>query len=277
MVKKANEGLPGVVDQENEGIKINLQLFAAGEDDEDEGFYLPDEDVAEDQSQDDEEKGENDQDDADPEPQQQSREENAVYAKMRKRAEAEARAQFETENAQLKSRLAKLETTDARIAIESQITDEMVWKKADEEGISEAAAKKLLYYEIKEQRDEQTRRNEAKIAEVRGKPYYKDIEAELSDWLQKDPSLDPVGAYNYLVGQNIDRLSSKVAETSQKQAIAGIHRDSRRSLVTKGNAGNSADIDYTKVLSKDDIDMANAFGHNPKTIAQYVKSKMKKG
>jgi hypothetical protein len=269
-------------------MKINLQLFATSdpndEDDTEDDFWEDDENendelegAEDDEDEDEDDEAETDQDVADPdESEPQSKEMNGKFAKARKENARLKLEAFEKENAELKSRLAQLETTGTQKSIEDQITDEMVWSKADEEGISESAARKLLYYELKEKNEKQAKTIETKKAAIKGKPYFAEIESDFNAWLDREPHLDPEAMYTYLVGANIDRLRANTESSAKKKAIADLQDKSRRSLVTTGTGGSKGDdVDYSNSLTQTGREMALAFGNSPKDIAKYTAQQLK--
>jgi hypothetical protein len=213
--------------------------------------------------------------DEEPQKKIQTKEENAEFAKKRRREELD---QAKRENEELKAKLAEMEQKVSAKAVEEQITEDLVWKKADEEGVTEVVAKKMLLQELKlkqYEEKEQAKQREQKRAELKGRPFFEALEPDFDRWMQANPHLEPDAVYKFLVGENIERLTNQTTKTAAKRAIADIQDRSKRSHLASDGGQADDIVNVSSVLGARDIEMSQAFGVDPKKIAKYVKTKMK--
>lgn len=78
-------------------------------------------------------------------------------------------------------------------------------------------------------------------------------------------------AFFYLNRKNLKSFMQDAKKKAEKQTIANIHDRARRGVISN-DGGVGEDIDTTDI----DIEMAMAFGHDPREIAKYKKSKLKR-
>lgn len=272
-----------------ESLKINLQLFAGDEDEfENDGEF--EDDVTDDEldvvdSTDDsleDEESEDDEEVADPqESTKQSPKENAQFRKMRLKAEEEARKKFEAQHMELQKLKQEIEAEKQERKIkEEYLTQEKIWAKADEEGVSEAVARKLLEVEAKEVIEAEKRKvrerfelveNEKK--QLQKDEFYNEIAPEMEKILAQRPELNPTTVYYHLKGQMANELFKKASKNAEKRTIANVQDGMRRRNVPSSSGGAS---DTLSVLSKEGLEMANAFGVDPREVAKRVKQARKK-
>lgn len=278
-----NEGQEGVVDSHvDEDIDIDDY-----EDEEDLEEDVSEHDGTDDfDYEEDEEESENDSEVAD---RKQSKEENAVYAKMRRKAEQEAQIKLERERQELERMRQQIEYENR---IREAVSDEKVWEKADELGVSEDVARTILKQELELQ---QIREREQRIAfeqslerqfeQYKHLPNFDRYKDEIRNVAINNPQTFNVEvAYDYFHGkamrEGLNNEVNNIKKRTQQRIVADIQDRARRSgSVVTSSTGGKDDIDYRKVLTPTDIEMARAFGTDPSRVAKYVKSskKNKKG
>jgi hypothetical protein len=274
-------------------FKINLQLFGDEEDFTNDDLDVVDsdaevedfEDDAEQDFQDDDledEESEDDEEVADPqESTKQSPEENARMKKMRLKAEADAMKKFEAERNELMKLKQEIEAEKKERELKAEyLTDEKIWQKADEEGVSESVAKRLLEVEFKEKLEDEKRKTRERIEQVENEKrqlmkdeFYHDIAPEMEKILVQRPDLNPSTVYYHLKGQMANELFKKASKNVEKRTIANVQDGMRRRNVPSSSGDSSDTLSH---LSKEGHEMANAFGVDPREVAKYVKQNKKK-
>jgi hypothetical protein len=272
-----------------EAFKINLQLFAGEDDFTDDDLDVVDsdeDDLEDDVEQDDvddleDDESEDDEEVADPQDStKQSPKENAQFKKMRLKAEEDARKKFEAERNELMKLKKEIEDEKKERQLRSEfLTDEKIWQKADEEGVSESVAKKLLEVEFKEKLEEERRKTRERIEQVESEKrqlmkdeFYNEIAPEMEKILVQRPDLNPSTVYYHLKGQMANELFKKASKNVEKRTIANVQDGMRRRNVPSSSGESS---DTLSNLSKDGFEMANAFGVDPREVAKYVKKAKK--
>lgn len=280
--------LKGVIMEDLKSFNFNLQLFAGDEDEFEQDEEFEDEETDDeldvvdstDDSLGDEEGG--NEDFTDPqESNKQSPQENAQFRKMRLKAEEEARKKFEAERMELQKLKQEIEAEKQEKKIrEEYLSQDKIWEKADEEGVSESVAKKLLEVEAKEMIEAEKRKvrerfefveNEKK--QLQSDEFYNEIAPEMEKILVQRPDLNPSTVYYHLKGQMANELFRKQTKNVEKRTIANIQDGMRRRNLPTSSGGAS---DTLSVLSKEGIEMANAFGVDPREVAKKVKKAKKK-
>jgi hypothetical protein len=284
-------------------LDINLQLFASGEDD-DSDNHSGVVDQNDDDSYDDTE-GEEIEDDSselkdseddnkeqkpevtDPDKSKQSPEENAQFKKMRLKAEEEARKTLEVERAKLDAEKAELETFRKQREQESiekkhlsEITLEVVQGVAAQYGVTEDYARAYLELEAKNNASKELAERKFKVsqaqiqkANLKDKPYFKELEADIDKTIASNPDIDVNTAYKYLIGENLEKLMKQTKSLTEKQTIANMQDKAKRRSVPASSS--DVGIDADKILSADEVEMSIAFGNDPKAIAKTVREKLK--
>lgn len=161
---------------------------------------------------------------------------------------------------------------------EQETAGELKKMLTENPGMTEAVARRLLKQEqeIKaiKQRDSQREFGtiiDRQKAELKEKPFFKELEADIDKMIAAAPGVDVKTAYNYLKGERFDELLEKAKKTTQKSTIADLHDKARRGI-TSGSEGQGDDVDTSDV----DVNMARAFGNDPKEIAKYKKQALKR-
>lgn len=281
-------------------LKVNLQLFA--EDDNQDGFVDHQEDydsqdfdvedgeeVEQEEVEDDASEQEDDVEVADLQSPKQTPEENAVYKKMRLKAEDEARKKIESEMAEEKERINAMKVSMEMKVSENRILSEYlnpqkIYDYADQEGISEELAEKMLKYEAeklisaeKTKVSENFNRLQTVKNELRGSSkYFSMVESEVDSIIANNPDLDYVTAYNHTVGAKINQLEKELSSKVEKRTIANIHDRARRKSVGGSDGGSDETVSPSSYLDKASMDMSIAFGNDPREVAKYVKNNLKK-
>lgn len=207
----------------------------------------------------------------------QSPEENAQFKKMRLKAEAEARAKFEAEKAELARMKQEIEEQNRERALRDEfLSSDNVWKKADEEGVSEAVARKLLEAELngkisseKQKVRERFEFVQSEKLELQKDKFYNQIAPKMEEILRDRPDLNPSTVYYHLKGQMAEELFAGASKSSEKRTIANM-QDSLKRRGTPAGSGGEVSGD-TSNLSAEGRSMANAFGVDPRELANYVR------
>jgi len=253
-------------------LVLNLQLFGEEEDPNDgEGVVdLPEEETPGELS---EEGGVADHQ----EPEGQTPEENAQFKKMRLRAEEEARTKLEAERAELTKLKREMEEKQQEKELRDEyLSPDKVWAKADEEGVSESVAKKLLEAELKSKIDSEKQKVRERFdfvqnekRELQKDPFYNDLAPEMESILKERPDLNPSTVYYHLKGQKADELYNKHSKNSEKRTIANMQDSLKRRGSPASSSGDvNGDISNLSDFGKE---MASAFGNDPREIAKYVR------
>lgn len=219
------------------------------------------------------------------EPQGQTPEENAQFKKMRIKAEEEARKKFEKERAKMEQDKRELEEKQREVQMRNEyFSQQKIWDKADEEGVSEDVARKLLESEFKEtlEKERQKAKERAEQFEQQRAQYKQDRHfEEASEMAEKaikgNPELNFDTAYNYyysMVSRQKEKQSTKeLAKDVEKRTIANMH-DGMRRKATPRTAGADSGVDVTSISDKG-RNLAMATGVDPRAIAKYVKEQLK--
>ena len=280
-----------------ETLKINLQLFAGEGDDTDDNqedaVDLPEGDEIDeifDDLEDDSELDESEDDEAekpgaaDLDKSKQSPENNAQFKKMRLKAEQEIKNELAAERAKLdadKKEIESFRQQQQMNQIENkylgEVTEAAIEKLAYDENITEEFAKKHLLNEAKSKAALEINTYQVRASQyqtqketLRSKPYFKELEKDIDTMISQNNSIDVNTAYNYLRGVKLDELIANTKSNAEKRTLANVQDSSKRRSVPSGASGN-AGLDVGKILSKDDIEMAIAFGNDPRTIAKKVR------
>jgi hypothetical protein len=224
------------------------------------------------------EESENSQEVAKPE---QSKEDNAVAAAVRRKVETELKTKYERELAERDNRLNKIkdltgqDPDDIIADLEKQARDSEISEMAEKNNLPPHVAKEVYELrkeqeQIKQQLTSQTM--EKTLAEqkkaLREKPYYAELETEIDETLQKFPRTSPELAYKLAIGNNIDTLLKKASASTAQTVNANIADRANKGTVTSDGAADS-DIAI-------DMEMAAAFGNDPKDIRKYIKKTKRK-
>lgn len=269
---------------EHEEFKINLQLFA--EEGEEETFEESKETTEEEEKEETEE-------------QQEEEYEEIVYNKESvkiPKSEVKTFLQKGYNYDKVHGRLTEVEQTvkeiqeltgmDAKSVIEylrnqkqeQDIAGELQELLTGNPGMTEAVARRLLKQEqeIKaiKQRDSQRDFDTVVVkqkAELKDKPFFNELEADIDKMIAAAPGVDVKTAYNYLRGERFEDLVEQAKKSAKKSTIADLHDKAKRGI-TSSSEGVGEDIDIADV----DVNMARAFGNDPKDIAKYKKQALKR-
>jgi len=293
---------------ELEILPINLQLFAAA-DGEDEDFTDAEEGVVDSQDdyddssfdswdgesddnledEDDSDIGVDDekQEFADTAKKNQSPEENSQFKKMREKAEEQAKKKVESELAEERAKLTAEKQEFEQKQLEKKIMDEHlseknVWEKADEEGVSEETAKKMLRLEAEKLIDSEKIRikqqfdaKESQKRLLQNDKHYKLLEADVEGVLSSRPDLDFQTVYYHMKGLRSEELDKQLAKSTEKRTIANVQDRARRKPLGGSDGGSDASVNPSSVLDRQSIEMSIAFGNDPREIAREVSRKQK--
>jgi phage-related protein len=275
-------------------LKMDLQLFAEDDDEDDVDYSDEDDDsLDEDLDGDDDEDAEEDdaeQGDDESEDESESKEDkederkqkgkpSKKYEAIRKKAEEQAEKKLEKERAELQAQRIQLTERAVERKILDSITSEKVWEKADEEGITEAAARKMLEAEAKsliESEKSKVRTHfqtiEKQKTELRQKPFFRELEPDIEKFMEANPNWDVSAAYKYLLGERYDELHTKKTKQDEKRDIANAHDRMRRRTVS----GNSKSRGSTSgALSDFGRKAAIEMGLDPRDVAKHVAQRKK--
>lgn len=247
---------------------------------------IMEEDISEDI--DDNEESEKKTEVAEPDKSKQSKEENSAYAKMRRKAEEEAKQKFENERKQLEEEKKYIERQKEEFQQHNyknellrQITPELIEKIAYEHGVTHEYARTLLELQVDKQVAEKKEADykqkeiiNKQKAELRQMPFFNELEKDIDEAIRNNPNVDVKTAYYFFKGQKADELKEKASKMAEKRTIANMQDKARRSVVGGGDSSDNSKVE----LSNDEIEMAIAFGHDPRKIKQRIsEAKKKKG
>jgi len=102
------------------------------------------------------------------------------------------------------------------------------------------------------------------------------LESEVDAIVNANPDADFENMYYWLKGKKGKELDAKMAKNVEKRTIANLHDRSRRKSIRRSDGGSSDNLTPSSVLDRDSIDMAIAFGNDPREIAKYVRKNNKK-
>lgn len=273
---------------EHEELKINLTLFGEGDEEEtDDSTFEDSDDTTIDEEGDESEE------------QQDEEYEEIVYNKESvKIPKSEVKTYLQkgynydkvhgrlNETEQLLKEIQDLTGMDAKAAVEylrtqkqeREMAGELQQMITDNPGMTEAVAKRLLKQEqeIKaiKQRDNQREFSTVLLSqktELKDKPFFKELEADIDKMVAAVPGIDVKTAYNYLKGERFDELLEQAKKNTKKSTIADLHDKAKRGI-TSSSEGLGDDVDTSDV----DVNMARAFGNDPKDIAKYKKQALKR-
>jgi hypothetical protein len=271
-------------------VPVNLQLFATDDEPDDNDVdYSEDidaEDFDDNDVDDSVEVEEDENDDELPESSDDDKEDKQKgkpdkrFEAMRKKAEEQARKKIEAEKSELEAEKARVRADKMQLtelAIERQayasITPERVWQKADEEGISESAARKMLESDVRvwvESEKQKVRshfqQREQQKAELRNEEFFHALEKDVDAICDANPALSVRLVYDQLVGQRYKELTKAKSKQSEKSAIA--NEQDRMKRRTISGAGNSRK--GSGVLSSFGREAAIAMGHDPREVAKHT-------
>lgn len=282
--KDLNESQENVVDSQTE-YEPDFEMNREDDiDDIEEGEYSEEDEELDELDIEDEENSEV----IDPNDEKQSPEENAQYKKMRLRAEKEARQKVEKELEAEKQKLSEMRMEIEQKQAEKKIIDEYlnpqkVSDYAYDNDLTESQAKERLEFEARKVIDKQKmevqekfNRLQSQKNSLRKDKYFNLLEKEVDEVISKDSRLDFTTVYYHLKGMKSEELEKQLAKNVEKRTIANLHDKSRRKNIRSGDGGNTALVNPSSVLSKEGMEMANAFGHDPREIAQYVTKNSKR-
>lgn len=292
--EKANDVVQeGVVDpkETNESLDVqdgdtnipNDELFDSGDDNWYNNVY--DEDIPEDEPADETNNDEPldsdvddsesvDEDVATSQKPKQDKETNAAFATLRRKEEE----------------LAKREAAIRQMEMERQIlsehlTPEKVWEYAEEHGVSEDIARKLLNMEAQQKANEERIKYQAVLDRTsiqrdshKDDPLYHEFREDIEALLRDRPDVEFETAYGYVIGSNAKKISEiltkKASIQTEKQTVANFQDKMKRRGIKSSDASNTPN--YTSILTNEDLDLCNAFGTNPQSIAKHVKNEIRK-
>ncbi|MFW9968628.1 MAG: hypothetical protein ACFFDF_00410 [Candidatus Odinarchaeota archaeon] len=204
----------------------------------------------------------------------QDAETNAKFADVRRKTEQETRDKLISE---MYGESHNIHTyADYQKALEKQKEDEEVKQYASNNYMTEDQARKELERdkEIQSLRQEVNKTkfmstiDEQKKA-LKDKPFFSELESDIDnlikDTINSGQSVDVETAYKYLCGEKLPELLENAKTNASKSTIADIQDVRRRGGVVKSDGG-ADDVDISDV----DLNMAKAFGNDPKEIAKYV-------
>jgi hypothetical protein len=126
---------------------------------------------------------------------------------------------------------------------------------------------------------EEARKNRYTTAksELSKDQFFKELEPELDELMEKNPTADPNLVYSVLVGNYVrsgkmDELIQKTKESAVKATIADVHDKERRAAPTGGDTGEGKD---TVTPSEFTRKLAGIFGVSASKVAQRSHEKMK--
>lgn len=225
--------------------------------------------------------------DQDEESEGQTPEANAQYKKMRLKAEEQARikleAEFNERQAILDQKARAIEEREAeKRVMEDYLSEDKIYAKADEEGVSEETAKKLLRLEAEKYIESEKSKLRARYEHIdsqkkalKSDEHFTLLEAEVDGIVAANPHLDFRTVYYHQKGFRSKELNEQLQTQAERKTVANIQDRSRRRVGGSEGAGDG-NIVASAVLTRKGMEMSNAFGFDPREIASYVKQKTTK-
>lgn len=210
----------------------------------------------------------------------QTSQENAQFKKMRLKAEKEAREKIEAEMSEVRKsieaqKIALEQQQNERKILQEYLSPRKIYDYADEHGITEEMAEKMLRYDaqkvIDEHKDQVTNRFEkiqTQKKELQKSKYFKLLENDVDEILRNQPEQEFKNVFNYLVGERIDQLEKQLESNVEKRTVANMHDKARRRNVG-GSSGNTP----TSGLSEFGREFANFMGVDEREVASIVKAR----
>lgn len=206
----------------------------------------------------------------------QTQDENAKIAAARRAAEMKARDDL---IAEMYGESHNIRTyADYQKALEAQRQKEQE-ENLTSKGLPEDVAKEII--ESRKFREQvKEREYEAQIekqkAVLKDKPFFVDLEPDIDALIKetraKGQQVDVEVVYKYLRGEKMDELLAKAQKDAEKRTVANIHDRAKRGIPAGTDGGNADDVDMSDI----NLDMARAFGNDPKEIAKYVKKQTRR-
>lgn len=123
---------------------------------------------------------------------------------------------------------------------------------------------------------ERERAYQTQKAALKDKPFFNELETEIDriyqDGLKNGNVLDLNTLYSFAFGSRGPELIEQVRKNASQSALAQVQDRARRGVVGQDSNHNDDDIDMSDV----DLEMASAFGNDPKEIAKYKHQQTKR-
>lgn len=123
---------------------------------------------------------------------------------------------------------------------------------------------------------ERERAYQTQKAALKERPFFTELETEIDriyqDGLKNGNVLDLNTLYSFAFGNRGPELIEQVRKNASQSALAQVQDRARRGVVGQDSNHSDDDIDISDV----DLEMANAFGHDPKEIAKYKHQQTKR-
>jgi hypothetical protein len=167
------------------------------------------------------------------------------------------------------------------------VTEEKIEALAYDKGYTFDAAKEILLRDARiaagtelTQRQQQAEINRLKKETLRNDKYFRFVEPQLDNLVKQDPNVDINGAYTYLIGEymrsgKMDELIEAEKSKTQKRTVAEMQDRNRRRSMSGGDAGGS-ESNAGAYLSKEHIELANAWGIDKRELAAHRKTQENK-
>lgn len=156
------------------------------------------------------------------------------------------------------------------------LSQEKIWDKADQEGVSEEVAKKMLELEVDKvietekvkvrQRFEQIQNQKAKY---QTDPYFNEVNSLVEEAMRQDPNLDYDTPYKYFYYDKIRELDNTKEKNTVKRTLANVQDGMKRRTVPTSVSSN----EMNNSLSREGKEMANAFGVDSRKVAKRIATK----
>ena len=151
-----------------------------------------------------------------------------------------------------------------------QAEQERLYEENPTEAIRAAVQRELS---VTQERD---RAHQAQKAALKDKPFFTELEGEIDriyqDGIQSGNVLDLNTLYAWAFGQRGPELIEKATKNATQSALAQVQDRARRGVVGQDNNHSDDDVDMSDI----DMEMASAFGNDPKEIAKYKHQQTKR-
>lgn len=212
----------------------------------------------------------------------QTKEENAIYAKLRRKAEEELKTKYSPVEQSIREieSLTGMNVNQVTEYLRNQKIEQEAQTKADLLGVTPKIAKEMIQQKMMledlQRRDlsrEQERINLQQKTELKDKPFFKELEDDINTMVANVPGVDVKTAYYYVRGEKMEELLGKEKSNTTKRVVADMQD---RAKYKNSAINNDAPSGDSETLSREAMEMALAFGNDPKKISKYVKENLKR-
>jgi len=180
---------------------------------------------------------------------------------------------MEAELTKLKAQIQQQGIEQQKNELKQKLTDEgydadAITQAIDNHPAIKAAEKLLSEYtrQIEVEKQKESIKNER---------FYKAVEKDVDELMKSNSNIDAKTAYRFIVGGQVDRLLEEEKKSTAKETLAEIQDKQKRGSPLVSDSSIAETVDPARILDKEGLALSQAFGNDPKKIAQYVKTQTK--